>query len=155
MSRAHVLTTNHKANLVLGSAHLITLCAAWFLVTSAMASSASEMKAPASAVAALPSLDSIDAQTDVSVFLRSGVPARLQVAALRRAWSADPAIRDFKGLQESDWDFNNPESIPGFGELGPEIDVKQMVAELLTESPPKAVRPARLFRAIFGFASRP
>jgi hypothetical protein len=38
-------------------------------------------------------------------------------AALRRAWSADQAIRDFIGLSENSWDFNAPEGVPGFGSL--------------------------------------
>ncbi|AHY54822.1 hypothetical protein BJS_02218 [Bradyrhizobium japonicum SEMIA 5079] len=38
-------------------------------------------------------------------------------AALRRAWSADPAIRDFVGLAENAWDFNDPTAMPGFGPL--------------------------------------
>jgi hypothetical protein len=37
------------------------------------------------------------------------------LAALRRAWSADPAIRDFIGLSENSWDFNAPDGVPGFG----------------------------------------
>jgi hypothetical protein len=41
------------------------------------------------------------------------------IPALRRAWTVDPAIRDFKGLQENDWNFNDPNSTPSFGELGP------------------------------------
>src|SRR5262249_33660334 len=56
--------------------------------------------------ATLPPIESIDAGTDVSAFLRPGVPAELTQAALRRAWSADPAIRDFVGLAENAWDFN-------------------------------------------------
>ena len=35
-------------------------------------------------------------------------------AALRRAWSADPAIHHFVGLTENAWDFNDP-STTGFG----------------------------------------
>ena len=85
--------------------------------------------------ATLPPIESIDAQTDITVFLRSGVPDELRLAALRRAWTVDPAIRDFKGPQENDWNFNNPNSIPGFGEVGPEVDVKGMVAEILGEAP--------------------
>jgi hypothetical protein len=84
--------------------------------------------------ATLPSLESIGAQTDVRPFLRSGVPPELTRAALRRAWSADPAIRDFKGLAESDWDFNDPSGMHGFGELGPEFDVEKMVAALFGET---------------------
>jgi hypothetical protein len=78
-----------------------------------------------------PPLDLIDAQTNVAVFFRSGVPAELRLAALRRAWTADPAIRDFKGLSENEWDFDNPNSIPGFGDLGPEVDVGAMVAAIV------------------------
>jgi uncharacterized protein DUF3306 len=85
--------------------------------------------------ATLAPIESIDAQTDITAFLRSGVPEQLRLAALRRAWTVDPAIRDFKGLQENEWNFNEPNSIPGFGELGPEVDVKRMVAEILGEAP--------------------
>src|SRR5512145_1122218 len=43
----------------------------------------------------LPSIDSIVAGTDIRAFLQKGVPAELTKAALRRAWSTDPVIRDF------------------------------------------------------------
>jgi uncharacterized protein DUF3306 len=85
--------------------------------------------------ATLPPIESIDAQTDITVFLQSGVPAELRLAALRRAWTVDPAIRDLKGPQENDWNFNDPNGIPGFGELGPEVDAKGKVAEILGETP--------------------
>jgi hypothetical protein len=88
-----------------------------------------------SGAAALPSLDSIDEQTDITVFLQKGVPAGLRLAALRRAWTVDPAVREFKGLQENDWDFTDPDGVPGFGELGPEVDLEQMVADILGETP--------------------
>lgn len=97
---------------------------------------------PAFDPASLPSLDSIGAQTDISAFLKPGVPSELRLAALRRAWSADPAIRDFKGLQENDWNFNDPNGIPGFGELGPDFDVKQMLADLFGETPRTEETPA-------------
>jgi hypothetical protein len=90
---------------------------------------------PAFDPASLPSLDSIGAQTDISAFLKPGVPSGLRNAALRRAWSADPAIRDFRGLQENDWNFNDPNGIPGFGELSPTTDVKKMLSELFGETP--------------------
>jgi hypothetical protein len=65
----------------------------------------------------LPSIDSITAATDVTEFLRKGIPAELSRAALRRAWAADPAIRDFVGLAENAWDFTDPNAMPGFGAL--------------------------------------
>jgi Protein of unknown function (DUF3306) len=65
----------------------------------------------------LPPIESIDAATDITAFLRKGVPQELSREALRRAWSADPAIRDFVGLAENAWDFNDPNAMAGFGEL--------------------------------------
>jgi hypothetical protein len=73
----------------------------------------------------LPPIDSIDASTDITAFLRKGIPQELGRAALRRAWTADPAIRDFVGLAENAWDFNDPNAMPGFGPLdssGEQID---------------------------------
>jgi len=68
-------------------------------------------------LSALPSIDEITAATDITAFLRKGIPQELSRAALRRAWSADPAIRDFVGLAENAWDFNDPTAMPGFGPL--------------------------------------
>ena len=68
-------------------------------------------------LSALPPIDSITAATDITAFLRKGIPQELTRAALRRAWTADPAIRDFIGLAENAWDFNDPTAMPGFGPL--------------------------------------
>src|SRR3954465_1534742 len=68
-------------------------------------------------LSSLPSIDEINAATDITAFLRKGIPQELSRAALRRAWSADPAIRDFVGLAENAWDFNDPNAMPGFGPL--------------------------------------
>jgi hypothetical protein len=91
--------------------------------------------APAFDPAVLPSLDSIDAHTDVKIFLHPDVPDDVRLPALRRAWSAIPAIRDFKGLAELDWDFNASNSPYGFGELVPGPQVKQMLAQILDGTP--------------------
>ncbi len=53
--------------------------------------------------------------SDIRAFLEKGVPVALTKAALRRAWTADPAIRDFMRIAENQWDFTDPTSIPGFG----------------------------------------
>jgi hypothetical protein len=63
----------------------------------------------------LPAIDLIDAATDIRPFLEACVPEELARAALRRTWNADPAIRNFIGIAESQWDFNDPATIPGFG----------------------------------------
>lgn len=68
-------------------------------------------------LANLPSIDEISATTDITAFLRKGIPQDLSRAALRRAWASDPAIRDFVGLAENAWDFNDPTAMPGFGPL--------------------------------------
>lgn len=87
----------------------------------------------------LPSIDSIASASDISGFLATGVPLELTRAALRRAWTVDPAIRDFVGLSENAWDFNAPDGVPGFGTL--DLDqVKQLVERLLGE--PKSSEPA-------------
>jgi len=67
--------------------------------------------------ASLPSIGSITADTDIVAFLKSDVPTELTRAALRRAWTSDPAIRDFIGIADNQWDFNDPYGIPGFGRL--------------------------------------
>jgi hypothetical protein len=67
--------------------------------------------------ASLPPLDSITAETDIVAFLKSNVPTELTRAALRRAWTSDPAIRDFIGIADNQWNFNDPNGIPGFGRL--------------------------------------
>ncbi|MGA2995236.1 MAG: DUF3306 domain-containing protein [Bradyrhizobium sp.] len=69
--------------------------------------------------ASLPSIESIVGDSDIIAFLRKGVPADLTRAALRKAWASDPAIRDFIGIAENQWDFNDPNAIPGFGPLAP------------------------------------
>ncbi|WFU45067.1 DUF3306 domain-containing protein [Bradyrhizobium sp. CB82] len=68
-------------------------------------------------LSSLPSIDTITSATDIKAFLRRGIPPELTRAALRRAWSADPAIREFVGLAENAWDFNDPNAMPGFGPL--------------------------------------
>ena len=68
-------------------------------------------------LANLPAIESIGSGSDIRPFLAPGVPADLTRAALRRAWSTDPAIRDFVGLSENSWDFNEPEGGPVVGLL--------------------------------------
>lgn len=81
-------------------------------------------------LASLPSIESIAAHTDIAAFLNTGVPAELTRAALRRAWATDPAIRDFIGIAENQWDFNDPNAIPGFGPLDPSDNVADLVARV-------------------------
>ena len=79
---------------------------------------------------ALPAIDSITATTDIRAFLKPGVPDGLKHAALRQAWATDPAIRDFVGIAENQWDFNKPQNIPGFGLLNPSQNIQRLVPTL-------------------------
>lgn len=81
--------------------------------------------------ASLPPIESITAETDIRGFLGAGVPAELTRAALRRAFACDPAIKNFVGLADYDWDFNAPDSIAGFGPLRTTDEVEKMAVRVL------------------------
>lgn len=67
-------------------------------------------------IAALPKIDELTADTDITAFLRRGVPEGLRNAALRRMWTLDPAIRDFVGhARDYAYDWNTPGGVPGSG----------------------------------------
>ena len=103
-------------------------------------------EAPGIEIAAedLPKLEDMTAESDISAFLQKGVPKALKAAALRRAWSLDPAIRDYVGPSEYAWDFNNPSSIPGFGggttagEIGRALKSLTDIAKAPEPEPPSA-----------------
>jgi hypothetical protein len=68
-------------------------------------------------LSSLPPLHSIVADTDMQQFMHEAVPEEVTRAALRSAWTADPAVRDFVGIAENQWDFNDHASMPGFGPI--------------------------------------
>jgi hypothetical protein len=82
-------------------------------------------------LASLPRIEELTVSSDLGPFLRPGVPATLRAAALRRMWSLDPAIRDYIGPVEYQWDFNTPGGLPtGFAsELGGEV--KKLLAQAI------------------------
>ena len=92
-------------------------------------------------VESLPPIETISAETDITAFMRTGVPETLKHAALRRAWASDPVIRDFVGLNENFWDAAGPDGIPGFGALDPNLDVRRLVSELFGEIPRQDTQP--------------
>jgi hypothetical protein len=91
--------------------------------------------------ASLPPIESISTGTDITAFMRAGVPETLKHAALRRAWSSDPGVRDFVGLNENFWDAPGPDGIPGFGDIDPNLDVRRMVSDLFGETPRQNTAP--------------
>jgi hypothetical protein len=79
----------------------------------------------------LPSLDDVVAGGDVSAFFGRHVPEALRTAALRKLWVTDPIIRDFIEMADYQWDFNNPDSIPGWSSKLGDVDVKAMADRIL------------------------
>ena len=101
-----------------------------------------DAEVPAFDPASLPPVESLTAESDFAAFLREEVPAALRRAALRRAWSLDPAIRDFVGPADYAWDYNAPDGVPGFSfDLGG--DVGRLVAQAIgLEAKPNGAPPA-------------
>jgi hypothetical protein len=87
----------------------------------------------------LPNLADISADTDIRGFLAPDVAPELKKAALRRAWAADPAVRDFVGpARDYAYDWNTPGGVPGFGPLTPAAVARVVtsVEEMLTRIEP-------------------
>lgn len=55
---------------------------------------------------ALPDIESLNAESDYTGFLRKQVPEVLKRAALRKLWTSDPALACLDGLNDYDEDFN-------------------------------------------------
>jgi len=53
----------------------------------------------------LPDIDSLDADSDFSVFMQNGIPEALQKRALQKLWRLDPAFGHVDGLLEYGEDF--------------------------------------------------
>jgi hypothetical protein len=83
--------------------------------------------------ASLSSIETITFDTDIRGFLQSHVPAALTRAALRQAWASDPAIRDFIGIAENQWDFNDPTAMPGFGPMRETDNLSALLTRALGE----------------------
>lgn len=87
-----------------------------------------EEEVDADYIAALPSLEDITKGTDLSAFMRKGVPHALRNAALRRMWTVDPVIRDHLDVaRDYFWDWNAPGGVPGGGGI---ISVKSTAGML-------------------------
>jgi Protein of unknown function (DUF3306) len=103
------------------------------LAASEKAADAAVMPAPSPVDSStLPPLESIGIGDDIRPFLAAGVPADLMRAALRRAWSTDPVIRNFIGLSENSWDFTAADGVPGFASLTAE-DIRRLLSQMAEE----------------------
>ncbi len=90
----------------------------------------------------LPPIESIGPETDIRAFLQKGIPSELTRAALRQVWTSDPAIRNFIGIAENQYDFATGSDIPGFGPLTPADDVARMVRQIMGEGVPRPPSPS-------------
>jgi len=83
-------------------------------------------------LSSLPKLDDLTATTDITAFLRKGVPESLRNAALRKSWALDPAIRNYVNpALDYAYDWNTPGGVPGNSEIGAGMDVARLVSQIM------------------------
>src|SRR6266446_10245749 len=83
-------------------------------------------------LSSLPKLEDVTETTDITAFLRKGVPEHLRNAALRKSWALDPAIRNYVNpALEYAYDWNSPGGVPGSGEIGAGVDVARLVSQIM------------------------
>jgi hypothetical protein len=92
----------------------------------------------------LPSLDDVLPGGDLTAFMQRHVPDALRNAALRKMWAADPEISSFIEMADYQWDFNNPDSIPGWSSSLEGVDVEKLVARIFNGAPPAAEKEPEL-----------
>ena len=83
-------------------------------------------------LSSLPKLEEITSTTDITAFLRKGVPEHLRNAALRKSWALDPAIRNYVNpALDYAYDWNTPGGVPGSSEIGAGMDVARLVSQIM------------------------
>ena len=96
-------------------------------------------------LSSLPKLEEITSSTDISVFLRRGVPEHLRNAALRKSWALDPAIRNYVNpALDYAYDWNTPGGVPGSSEIGAGMDVARLVSQIMGSGESAGESPATL-----------
>jgi Protein of unknown function (DUF3306) len=101
----------------------------------------SEDAVPEFDLSSLPKLEELTGNTDISAFLRKGVPEHLRNAALRKSWALDPAIRNYVNpALEYAYDWNAPGGVPGGGELGAGVDVARLVSQIMGDPAAETVK---------------
>lgn len=93
-------------------------------------------------LSSLPKLEEITETTDITGFLREGVPESLRNAALRKSWALDPAVRNYVNpALDYAYDWNTPGGVPGNSEIAAGTDVAKMVLQIIggeSSSTPRA-----------------
>ena len=97
---------------------------------------ATEEGLPEEELALLPRIEDLTPESDISGFLRKGVPDLLKKAALRRMWALDPAIRDYVGdARDYAWDWNIPGNVPCSGPLLPSEEMTARIQRMFSRPP--------------------
>ena len=100
--------------------------------------------APEFDLSSLPKLEDVTETTDITAFLRKGVPEHLRNAALRKSWALDPAIRNYVNpALEYAYDWNTPGGVPGSSEIGAGMDVARLVSQIMGSGESGAEASAR------------
>lgn len=90
-------------------------------------------------LAALPRIEDLTEGSDITAFLRPGVPRALKNAARRQVWMATPAIRDYRDpAVDYAWDWNTPGGVPGDGCAPSPERAARMLRDLLDPREPTA-----------------
>jgi len=83
-------------------------------------------------LSSLPKLEEMTATTDITGFLRKGVPEHLRNAALQKSWALDPAIRNYVSpALDYAYDWNTAGGVPGSSEIGAGMDVARLVSQIM------------------------
>jgi Protein of unknown function (DUF3306) len=83
-------------------------------------------------LSSLPKLEEMTATTDITGFLRKGVPEHLRNAALQKSWALDPAVRNYVNpALDYAYDWNTPGGVPGSSEIGASMDVARLVSQIM------------------------
>ncbi len=90
-----------------------------------------------------PDLESLDL-SEVAAWLRRRVPQAWKIAAMRKLWVADPAIRNFVGLADYAGDWNTPGGVAGFGPMTALDDMAELLRRAMGTPAvvPEATEPA-------------
>lgn len=94
-------------------------------------------------LSSLPKLEDLTETTDITGFLRKGVPESVKNAALRKSWALDPAIRNYVNpALDYAYDWNTPGGVPGNSELAAGTDIAKMILQIMSGgSPYEAAAP--------------